>query len=320
MTSNKPTWANLKVGIVVLLALGIFIFLISVVGTEQNIFASTYSLKVFMKNVKGLVEGARVSLGGLKVGFVSKLQFTSKDGVNGVDVTFDVLEKYRPSITTSTIASVRTIGLLGDKYIDLSIGNPNETPLEEGVYVPLVESFDFETAGPQFKSALEDFTHLLESVRHIASSIERGEGSVGKFLKEPVMADELERFLQSLNRAMDAIEQGRGTLGSMVYDETVADDIRETTANLRVVTGQIRSGKGTVGKLVMDESLYTSLSSVSTRLDSIMGKAANDSSNVSRLISDPRFYEQLIGALQEFHALVRDLKEHPERYLQVSVF
>jgi phospholipid/cholesterol/gamma-HCH transport system substrate-binding protein len=320
MNENKLSWSNLKVGIVVLVGILIFVFIISIVGTEQNIFTSTYSIKVFIPNIQGLVKGAMVTLGGLKVGYVHDLQFTTKDGINGVEITMSVVSKHRSSITTSSRGQIKTIGLLGDKYIDITIGKQGEEMLAENALIPMVEAFDIEMAGPQFKSALNDFTQLMGSAKRIAASMEKGEGSVGKLFKQPTVANEMERFLNSLNGVMAALEDKRGTLGRFVYDESLSRNISDVSSNLKNVTDQIRQGKGTMGKLIMDDRLYVNLSSFSSRADSLLAKATNDSSNVSKLLSDPNFSNQLLTLMRDLNLLLVDLREHPDRYIRVSVF
>ena len=57
MKPHHQSWSNLKIGIVVLIGLVIFVFMISTVGTEQNLFSSNYTLKLFLPNVQGLVNG-----------------------------------------------------------------------------------------------------------------------------------------------------------------------------------------------------------------------------------------------------------------------
>src|SRR5512134_718907 len=132
MKDEQLRWGNLKVGIVVLIGLVIFVFIVTVVGTEQNIFASTYELKLFMPNVRGLVNGAMVTLGGLKIGYVTDMRFVTTAETTGVDITMKILTKYAGSVTGSSVAQIKTIGLLGDKYIDISIGRQDEAPLAEG--------------------------------------------------------------------------------------------------------------------------------------------------------------------------------------------
>jgi len=320
MKDDKLRWSNLKVGIVVLIGLVIFVFIVSVVGTEQNIFSSTYELRLFMPNVRGLVEGAMVTLGGLKVGYVTKMKFVTKDDSTGVDITMKILTKYAPSITASSVAQVKTIGLLGDKYIDLSIGRTSDAPLAEGSLLPLRESFDLEEAGPQLNRMLADFTELLGSAKEVAATINRGEGSVGQLISRPDLADDLDRFLKSIGRITAAVESQRGSLGRLVYGEALAGDIGEVAGNLRMVTEQLKSGQGTMGKLIMDEKLYGSLASLSARADTILTRAADDSSNVSRLIGDPEFYSGISKLLKDLNLLLVDIRTNPDRYVKVSVF
>ncbi len=320
MNTGQLKFAGLKVGIVVLIGLIIFVFIVSVVGTEQNIFTSTYRLKVFIPNVQGLVNGAMVSLGGLKIGFVSDMQFTKENGMNGVEITMKIVTKYRSSITINSVGQIKTIGLLGDKYIDLTIGSPGEQPLAEDSFVPVTPSFDLEAAGPQFKKALADFTDVMGSVKGIVSTMDKGEGSIGRLIKHPKIASEMERLLAALNNVMSSVQKKQGTIGKMVFDERLSKDITDVSANLKIVTDQIREGKGTVGKLVMDDKLYANLTSFSSRADSLIGKAAGDSSNVSRLINDAHFYSQLLSLMRDLNLLLVDLKQNPGRYIHVSVF
>ena len=320
MNPQKLRWSNLKVGIVVLIGLIVFVFIVSIVGTEQNVFATTYRLKVFVPNVHSLVTGAMVTLGGLKIGYVGDMKFMTKDGQNGVEIAMDVLKKYQSSITTSSIAQIKTIGLLGDKYIDITIGTQGEQALAANTFIPILESFDIETAGPQFKSALADFTELMASAKRIAASMEKGEGSIGKLIKQPTIANEMERFLRSLNGVVSAVEKREGTLGKFVYDGTLSKNISDVSSNLKTVTDQIRQGKGTMGKLIMDDKLYASLSSFSSRADSLLQKTSDGSSTVSKLFNDGEFYDKMIALIRDLNLLLADLKEHPERYVHVSMF
>jgi phospholipid/cholesterol/gamma-HCH transport system substrate-binding protein len=232
----------------------------------------------------------------------------------------EIQKKYSPSITTSTMAQIKTIGLLGDKYVDLSIGTMGETSLPEYSYLPLKESFDLESAGPKISTALNDFGELMGSMKKIAKHIENGEGSVGRIINKPEMADEIQGFLKSLNGAMTALEQKKGALGSLIYDPVLSKNISDLSLNLKDVTGQIRQGKGTAGKLIMDESLYNTLSMVGSRADSLMAKVNSDSSNVSKLVGDPAFYQSLNAVIQDMNKLLLDIRLHPERYIHLSVF
>jgi phospholipid/cholesterol/gamma-HCH transport system substrate-binding protein len=320
MNTNQLSWSALKVGVVVLIGLIIFVFIVSIVGTEQNVFTSTYQMKVFLPNVQGLVNGAMVSLGGLKIGFVSNMKFTRRDTSNGVEITMDLVTKYRSSITSHSTGQIKTIGLLGDKYIDITIGTPGEEALPEGSFIPVTPSFDFEAAGPQLKKALADFTDVMTSVKGIALSMDKGEGSIGRLIKHPKMANEMEHLLTSLNGVMNAIEKRQGVIGTFVYDESLSKNISDVTSNLKGVTDQLRQGKGSMGKMIMDDQLYNNLSSFTGRADSLLAKATGDSTNVGRLLNDKNFYNQILSLMKDLNLLLIDFKQNPGRYIHVSVF
>ena len=134
------------------------------------------------------------------------------------------------------------------------------------------------------------------------------------------MANEMERFLHSMNGMMAAIEEKRGSLGRLVYDPTLAGNMTDVSSNLKTVTDQIRKGEGSLGKLVMDDRLYANIASFTSRADSLMARVNNDSSNVSRLVSDGRYSTDLLQLMRDMNLLLVDLREHPERYVKISVF
>jgi phospholipid/cholesterol/gamma-HCH transport system substrate-binding protein len=123
---------KLKVGVVVLVGLIIFFAAVIYVGSEESLFTTTYELKLFVPNIQGLTKGSMVALVGLKVGSVQDLTFAKRNGQNGVDITLKIEEKYRSSITLNSHAILRTIGLLGDKFVDISIGGGKGTSAAVG--------------------------------------------------------------------------------------------------------------------------------------------------------------------------------------------
>lgn len=77
--------------------------------------------------VSGLEEGQFVRVSGVEVGRVHAVEFT--DG-NRIDVTFEVDSSYTP--TRATVATVRYLNLVGDRYLELSDGAGDPTPMEPG--------------------------------------------------------------------------------------------------------------------------------------------------------------------------------------------
>ncbi len=83
----------------------------------------SYFLYARFENLSGLSERAKVSLSGVTIGRVVSIELDTEDYVAVVKMAVD---KNVP-LTTDTSASILTAGLLGEKYIGLSVGADEET-------------------------------------------------------------------------------------------------------------------------------------------------------------------------------------------------
>lgn len=312
--------SDLKAGITILLGLVILAFFLFVVGTEENVFTATYRLKTFVPNVNGLSDGSIVTLGGLKIGRVKGMAFTRHDGQNGVVITLVINSKEKDKITTSSQASVRTIGMLGDKYVDISIGIPGEDAYTEGDFIPAQQNFELADAAEGLRDVVNDLGTAVSDIKHITGNIRSGKGVVGTLLNDQKTADEMVHTVQSLNAIMDAIVQRQGTLGKAVYDESLYVELTTMTNNLRTLTDSLKGGRGSLGRLLTDDSLYASVLSLSQRLDMVAAKVNTDSTSVGAALNDGRLYHRLSGLIQKLDSLVVDVRANPGKYVRVSLF
>ena len=111
-----------------LLFLSIGIFLI---GNKDFLFSSTYALKADFQNVGGLNNGADVRVGGIHEGTVKEIDLPSQsDGK--VTVVMNLRSATRNIIKKDSHASIKTEGLLGDKYIEISFGSAKSDAVQNG--------------------------------------------------------------------------------------------------------------------------------------------------------------------------------------------
>jgi len=114
--------ANLElvVGIFVLVGLGCLTYLAVHLG-KMEVFGSGYQVYADFDNVSGLKRGAAVEVAGVEVGRVESVQLTPGDRAK-------VVMRLQPGLklTDDTIASIRTKGIIGDKFVKLSLGNSDK--------------------------------------------------------------------------------------------------------------------------------------------------------------------------------------------------
>ncbi len=109
---------ELSVGIFVLLGLLAVGYMAVKLGKVDFMDDNTYLIKARFQSVSGLKTDARVEVAGVEVGKVSAIRLDSETMAAVVDLKI----RQGLKLTVDTIASVRTSGLIGDKFVKLSPG------------------------------------------------------------------------------------------------------------------------------------------------------------------------------------------------------
>ncbi|TAL17768.1 outer membrane lipid asymmetry maintenance protein MlaD [bacterium] len=128
---NVETW----VGLFVIIGFACFSFIAIKLGDVEVLSTDKYLLSARFASVSGLKEGAPVELAGVKVGTVKTIDIDPKEFE--ATVVFSV-EK-RVNLPSDSIASIRTAGIIGDKFIKLTPGG-QDSSLTEGSEITETES------------------------------------------------------------------------------------------------------------------------------------------------------------------------------------
>lgn len=320
MDKQTFRWSEITVGVVLVLAFGVFLVALILVGSNVKLFSPTYSLRIFVPNIEGLVDGSMVTLAGRKVGFVKDIRFTQQDGMNGIEVELSIDTKYQSQITKRSKATIKTIGLLGDKYVDITLGQTGERALAEGDHVAVDLTPDIAEISRKVSDAIDDFVETVRHTRNITQKIDEGKGAVGRLVNSEEMSASLDQFIASVSRITAIMESKTSTAGRMLRDTTLFVDLSAVAENLSEITTKIRRGEGTLGKIVTDPALYEELSRFANKADALLSKMNNSDSSAEKLLTDPQLYDELVQLMKVLNTLVSDLKEHPDRYFHFSVF
>ena len=320
MESSGQQEKNLKVGITVFIGLIIFLIFVVLVGTEGNYFTKTYHLNMNVTNVNGLTQGSMVMLGGIKIGYVHSMDFSTINNDNIITVGMDLRSQYRNQITAGSLATVKTIGMLGDKFVDISVGLSSERPLNDGDYLTTKESMELGNIADKLSAAVIDFTAVVSNVKTISDSLKAGKGSVGKLLRDDSFSNDLLHAVHSLDAMANTVTSKKGTFGKLVYDDTLYMQLVHTTENLSALSDSLRGGKGSLGKFLVEDSLYTTVNSLARRMDDLLKKLNSDTSSVGAFVNNPAAYNQVSITLENFNNLIKDIREHPDRYVHVNIF
>ncbi|MDT8447236.1 MAG: MlaD family protein [bacterium] len=210
---------EMNVGLLILAGTGLLMIASIQVTRYDPDLSGTYSLKVTFENVSGLVTGTAVKVAGITVGEVSSIELVDGEA----EVTVSIMDKYR--LRTNSRAMIKSIGILGDKYIEVSLGSNNQQALQSGDRIQLVEP------GADLDSLIEDLSYILSDVRSVTKALnaslggEKGEAQLKRVLSN------VEGLTANLDQVLDKTNQKIGPILSSL--ESFSSDLAGITADNR---------------------------------------------------------------------------------------
>jgi phospholipid/cholesterol/gamma-HCH transport system substrate-binding protein len=230
--------SNIVLGVFVLIGLTLFVFLIMVMGGGTGVFSRQYTLHVRFAQVKGLHFGSEVSLSGLRVGTVKDITVApgnDRELLIQLNISKDVQNRIR----RDSVARISTQGILGDKYVELTIGSPNEPMLKDGDYIAPEELPDLLAKGgglveelqKQFKEGgeveglLKNLNLVAANLAIITNDMKNGKGLLSEVVKGQ-SGVELKKAMIHLDGILEKVDSGNGTLGALINDPTVYEDVK----------------------------------------------------------------------------------------------
>jgi phospholipid/cholesterol/gamma-HCH transport system substrate-binding protein len=274
----RSIMTEFRVGIFVTAGLFLAMLVIFMLGSEQQFFQRQYTLYANFDDIGGLRVGAPVQLAGLKVGFVDGIRLQPDVERQQITVKLRVKRTFQDRIREDSVASIETQGLLGDKYIFITMGSGAQAVLPDKGMIQtkkttsifaladkagdIMENIDEASksikdmfSGFKGEKGESDFKTMISSLRKTIEQVEKGKGLAHALFYDPkgeqVVAD-LGRAIKAIGDVATRADEEGGTPGLLV-------NMRHASADLRSILGSIKRGEGTLGKLISDPALYDDL-------------------------------------------------------------
>ena len=344
-------WAQVKVGIIISLALVILFLSVFFAGSIDKLLHPKVEIKAAMRDVKGLKKGAPVWVYGIEEGSVENI---SLDPHYGTVVTLSIFKGVLGYLRKDSTASVLTMGLLGDKYIELTPGTSKAEPLKAGDVIAGTSQIDLKEVMEAGGASMQKMNDFIQKLGKLVEKIEKSKGSLAGFLDDPALYDNLKESSRYLSLITKDIRNGRGTAGMLVKDPSLYERLASASKSLEGFSRKIESGSGTMNKLIEDDLLYNRLVGAASSMEELGKKLNNSSGTFNKLIENPELYENLNRAslhissildridngegaagvlirdeemakdlketVRELKKLTEDIRQQPRRYFKFSIF
>src|SRR5712691_9827945 len=193
-------WTEVRVGILVITSFALLALAIFYVSGQSGFFVKKYTITAYFQNANNLRSGAEVSLEGVTIGNVDKVSVsTEADPNKAVEAVLKLDEKYMNIIRSDSKVSISTIGLLGDSKVDISRGTDAGTVLPDGGTLQGGEEGDIRRIVQGANDVVANFQVLSEDFKKITDRIDRGEGTLGKFLTDTSIFDNADAVVREMH-------------------------------------------------------------------------------------------------------------------------
>jgi phospholipid/cholesterol/gamma-HCH transport system substrate-binding protein len=258
-SQSRMRWAELRVGLLAIAALGILGYLIFLLSGQNGFFRSRVEIYTYVGDSSDLAEGAPVRLNGIDIGKVKHVQLSgSTDPRRVVKIVAEVYDEYLRSIPVDSKAQVSQSNLLSPRYLNITKGDAKET-IKAGAELPSSSTAELETLFQQGNTTLAALQETVLKIKELADDVMSGKGSIGKLLVDPALFDNANQVVLSVRKLVDALNSNKGTLGLLINDDALAKQFTQTMDRVNQLLEGVEQGKGTLGKVVKDPAMYDNL-------------------------------------------------------------
>lgn len=305
MARRSLAWTELRVGILVIMSFALLALAIFLVSGQAGFFVPKYSVTAYFQNANNLRSGAEVSLEGVPIGNVTKVAVSKEaDPAKAVEAVMKIDERYKSIIRTDSKVSISTIGLLGDSKVDITRGTEAGKVIEDGGTLQGSEEGDIRRIVEGANDVVANFQVLSEDFKKITDRIDRGEGTLGKFLTDTAIYDNANAATAELHSLVKDARTGPGTMGRLISDDELYKKFMTITERFDVLVNKVESGDGTFAKFVNDPSLYNRFDNLAAKFESIADRVDRGEGTIGKLSKDDALYNDFRSGVTKFNMLV----------------
>lgn len=280
----------------------------------NDVFSSENTFYTVYGNVDGLAVSKPVMVNGYQIGRVSKMTLMP-DGQ--IRTEFKIKKEYE--IPSNTVARIMSADLLGSKIIVFNLGNSTT----------LANDGDPLTSDVQ-QNLMEKVEPLQKKVENIAARMDSVLVAVNAILDKDFQKD-VKRSVHSISVTMKNIEGITGEVNGLLGAEKAR--LGRIMANLESITVNFKNNGKKLDHImnnldnVSDQMAKIEIKSTVDKANKAMqdvqditNKINNGDGSISLLLNDDKLYNNLNSASEELDNLIKDVKNHPGKYIRLSIF
>jgi len=308
----------LKVGLLTLAAMASVVVMSLKITQNQSGFGKHVQYQTKLKDASGIFEKTPIKVAGINAGKINKIELDGSEAL----IVFEITDKIK--VTDAAKLKIKSVGLLGDKFIDMDLGTQGGERLPEGSSI-------ITEGGEGLDNLTKDAGEVLKEVKEIAQTIKESlRDDEGKnLIKEIVsnineMTASLKRLTTGNEDKINQIVSDMEAVTSQLAHETdryqkdslmndlakvgpILDKVDAAVSDLKIIVADVKDGKGTVGKLLRDDAVVDQVSQTLSSVNRLVNRINNIEADIglstganTRTGTDTRFDLDIYPAPERF--------------------
>ena len=284
-----------KIGVVFLISLALLYVGVNFMK-GSNVFSKYKTYYTVLGNSGGVSSSSAITVNGYQVGTVSNVAY-DYTAPNRIVVTMRVAESLRvPKGSRALIVS----SMMDGASINLRLSDATEYYVDGDTIMSGVSN--------GLMSEVENV--MLPQINAMVPKVDSLITALATLVSNPALANSLSN-VESISRKLD---YAATELNKLFHNELpqLMDNLQGTIENMNHITSDLAT--------IDFARTVERVDSTVANLQALSATLMSDESSVGRLLNDTAFYNNLNGVCTNANALIEDVKEHPSRYINISVF
>lgn len=319
-------------------------------GSGANLFIPRATVYTDLPDATGLAPESDVRLDGLHVGDISKIEISPvPDPQHAVRVVMRIQRSYLKNIPADSMTAVDEDTIVGDQFLSIAAGK-NSTPIRDHGTLPSAPLKQAAVQADLLASLSQELTQVDEALIVMSSgqtklgrlmmgtkeytdtvakisSFERTmaafaapESPLGRAIYSTDAYDRVHNAALRADRMLADMQAGQGALGHFVVSDDQYNSFLRQLGQLRSTLADINAGKGAYASLLQNDDDYQKIVQLLASADSLISALTAPGGRAGELLHSSQLYESLNGALENMNKILREIDQHPQKYLRVKVF
>ena len=285
----------------------------------RTLFKTGHFIYAKYANTKGIMVSNPVYINGFQVGTVFEIENVDQN-LSTILLTIKLKDYYNIPINSAAVIKENALGTpsieirLGDSPKVMLTGDTIPTASDPGMIGQLMNKLA--PVSDQLKNTIQTLDTVLKNINAVF---------------DPATKNNLQEVIGNMNKTTASLIGSATSIEKMLHQQSGAiaqsmDNVNSFTKNLSDNNEKVSRTLSNVAKTTDQLAKADITGSVAEmklaleKLNAVMGKLASQDGSLGKLINDKALYTNLNNTVHSANILLDDLRLHPKRYLQVSVF